>query len=197
MLQAQSAYIQSHHLAASTGNKRSRVEKEREKEMAKPADRELTKRSGNQQARKIAKRNKDLASTTLPNYDAMGNHSISSERKYFDHVKDLFTSTSRDGWSEFVKCLELYSHDAISRKDMMQLVHDLFGPTNIDLFEEFKALLSHRAAFDASAADMWYAIPLSEIDFTQCHRCTPSYRALPKDYPRPVCAENLILMFLY
>ena len=187
LLQTQNAYIQSQNSAA-TGQKRSRAEKEREKELAKQE--KEAKKSNNNQARKIAKRNKDLANTTLPNYDAMGNHSVSSERKYFDHVKDLFTSTTRDGWSEFVKCLELYSHDAISRKDMMQLVRDLFGPTNADLFEEFKALLSHRAAYDSSAADMWYAIPLAEIDFSQCHKCTPSYRGLPRDYPRPTCSER-------
>ena len=191
MLEAsQSNYIPPHTLApATTGAKRSRAEKDRDKELAKQTERE-TKKGNSNQARKIAKRNKDLANTTLPTYDSMGNHSISSERKYFDHVKDLFTSTTRDGWSEFVKCLELYSHDAISRKDMMQLVRDLFGPTNVDLYEEFKALLSHRAAYDSSAADMWYAIPLSEIDFSQCFKCTPSYRALPKDYPRPVCSER-------
>ena len=202
LLQAQNAYIQSHTMATvssgSGGTKRSRADKEKA-DLIKQHERELKKGNGSgngssssnaTQARKIAKRNKDLANTTLPNYDAMGNHSISSERKYFDHVKDLFTSTTRDGWSEFVKCLELYSHDAISRKDMMQLVRDLFGPTNVDLFEEFKALLNHRAAYDSSAADMWYAIPLSEIDFSQCHKCTPSYRALPRDYPRPICSER-------
>lgn len=194
MLAAQNAYLS--HPDGGTGGKisgakRSRMEKEREKELAKAAEKELKAKSlTGSQARKLAKKNKGLENTTLPNYDAMGNHSISSERKYFDHVKDLFTSTSRDAWSEFVKCLELYSHDAVSRKDMMQLVQDLFGPSNEDLFEEFKALLKHRAAYDASAADMWFAIPLSEIDFSQCRKCTPSYRALPKDYPRPVCSER-------
>lgn len=38
--------------------------------------------------------------------------------------------------------------------------------------------------------DMWYATPLSEIDFSQCRKCTPSYRALPKSYPKPVCSER-------
>lgn len=38
--------------------------------------------------------------------------------------------------------------------------------------------------------DMWYAVPLSEIDFSQCRKCTPSYRALPKDYPKPKCTER-------
>ena len=41
-----------------------------------------------------------------------------------------------------------------------------------------------------SQQDMWYATPLSEIDFSQCRKCTPSYRALPKSYPKPVCSER-------
>lgn len=33
-------------------------------------------------------------------------------------------------------------------------------------------------------------MPLSEIDFSQCLKCSPSYRALPKDYPKPKCSER-------
>lgn len=113
-------------------------------------------------------------------------HSISTERRFFDQIKDLLTGSSRDGWSEFVKCLDLYSHDAISRRDMFLLVQELFGPSNADLYDEFKALLSARSAYDSSQQDMWFSIPLSEIDFSQCRRCTPSYRILPSDYPRPI-----------
>ena len=113
-------------------------------------------------------------------------HSISTERRFFDQIKDLLTSTSRESWSEFVKCLDLYSHDAISRRDMFLLVQELFGPNNADLYDEFKALLSARSAYDSSQQDLWFSIPLSEIDFSQCRRCTPSYRILPSDYPRPI-----------
>jgi len=35
-----------------------------------------------------------------------------------------------------------------------------------------------------------YATPMSEIDFAQCRKCTPSYRSLPKHYPKPVCSER-------
>jgi paired amphipathic helix protein Sin3a len=51
--------------------------------------------------------------------------------------------------------------------------------------------LAHlREEYEEHKADMWYAVPLSEIDFTQCRKCTPSYRALPKDYPRIKCTER-------
>ncbi len=30
--------------------------------------------------------------------------------------------------------------------------------------------------------DTWHSVPLSEIDFSRCRRCFPSYRSLPRDY---------------
>ena len=42
----------------------------------------------------------------------------------------------------------------------------------------------------ANGGELWYATPLSEIDFSQCRKCTPSYRQLPISYPKPVCAER-------
>jgi paired amphipathic helix protein Sin3a len=78
----------------------------------------------------------------------------------------------------------------MAKKDMFALVQDLFGPANAELFDEFKLLLATRSDYEAHAADMWYATPLSEIDFTQCRKCTPSYRALPKSYPKLQCTDR-------
>lgn len=116
--------------------------------------------------------------------------SVSAERRFFIQVKEVLGNVSKDAWSEFVKCLELFSGDAITRDDLMELVQDLFGPTNGELFLEFRRLLDSRADYDENKADVWYAVPLSEIDFTQCRKCTPSYRALPQDYPKPKCSER-------
>ena len=116
--------------------------------------------------------------------------SISAERKFFDQAKELLTSVSRESWTEFVRCLDLFSCDAVTKKDLFALVQDLFGPANSELFDEFKVLMAVRANYTANASDMWYATPLSEIDFSQCRKCTPSYRALPKSYPKPVCSER-------
>jgi len=55
---------------------------------------------------------------------------------------------------------------------------------------EFKRLLSNREDYNANKEDVWFAVPLSEIDFSQCRKCTPSYRALPRDYPKPKCSER-------
>jgi histone deacetylase complex regulatory component SIN3 len=59
-------------------------------------------------------------------------------------VKEVLTATSRETWAEFVKVLELFSNDAVTREDCLDLVADLFGPQHNDLFHEFKRLLSSR-----------------------------------------------------
>ena len=33
-------------------------------------------------------------------------------------------------------------------------------------------------------------MPVGEIDFSACPRCTPSYRALPAGYPKLACSER-------
>ena len=82
--------------------------------------------------------------------------------------QDILTNVSRESWAEFVRCLDLFSCDAITKKDLLILVQDLFGPQNGDLFDEFKLLMATRANYESNPSDMWYATPLSEIDFTQC-----------------------------
>jgi paired amphipathic helix protein Sin3a len=113
------------------------------------------------------------------------------EKQFFDQVKDTMTSSSRDGgaWAEFLKCLDMYSQEVLTRAEMLQLVEDLFGKHN-DLFQEFKAILAASSSAEVIHDDTWYSVPLSEIDFSRCRKCTPSYRALPRDYPNPPCSER-------
>ena len=120
----------------------------------------------------------------------MNHMSVTAERRFFDTVKDLLTSTSRDGWAEFVKHLDLFINDAITKKDFLTFAGEIFGAAGADQFAELKKLMSARADYEGNGSDTLYAIPTSEIDFNQCRKCTPSYRALPKDYPKPVCTER-------
>lgn len=114
------------------------------------------------------------------------------ERQFFDNVKESLTSSSRDGgaaWSEFLKCLDLYAQEVLSRSELLRFVEDLLGKRNTDLFEEFKRILAAAGSANAPTYDdAWYSVPLSEIDFSRCRRCSPSYRALPRDYPTPPCS---------
>jgi paired amphipathic helix protein Sin3a len=120
----------------------------------------------------------------------MNHMSVTAERRFFDSVKDLLMSTSRDGWTEFVKHLDLFVADAITKKDLLTFAQDIFGAAGVEQFAELKKLMNARSDYEGNGSDALYAIPTSEIDFNQCRKCTPSYRALPKDYPKPVCSER-------
>lgn len=114
------------------------------------------------------------------------------ERQFFDLVKAALTSFSRDGqaYAEFIKTLDMYAQEILSRSDMLGYVERLLGKHK-DLFEEFKRIITAVGSPDAPTHDdSWHSVPLSEIDFTRCRRCSPSYRALPRDYPNPPCSER-------
>lgn len=114
------------------------------------------------------------------------------ERQFFDLVKASLTSFSRDGqaYAEFIKTLDMYSQEILSRNDMMGYVERLLGKRK-DLFEEFKRIINAVGSTDAPTHDdSWHSVPLSEIDFSRCRRCSPSYRALPRDYPNPPSSER-------
>lgn len=116
--------------------------------------------------------------------------SMNDERQFFDEIKDCLTHLSRDSWGEFIKYIELFSNDAVTKRDLFNYVQELLTPANSELFDNFKRLISTRVNYDANPNDLWFSIPLSEIDFTQCRKCTPSYRALPKDYPSAQHSER-------
>eukprot|EP00554_Chaetoceros_debilis_P006297 CAMPEP_0194077716 /NCGR_PEP_ID=MMETSP0149-20130528/4297_1 /TAXON_ID=122233 /ORGANISM="Chaetoceros debilis, Strain MM31A-1" /LENGTH=1562 /DNA_ID=CAMNT_0038758825 /DNA_START=182 /DNA_END=4870 /DNA_ORIENTATION=- len=114
-------------------------------------------------------------------------YSAGVERQFFDMAKEALRSSSRDGemaWAEFLKCMHYYAQEILSKNDLLRYMEDLLGKQHTDLFEEFKRILAAAGAPGArSHDDAWHSVPLSEIDFSRCRRCTPSYRALPRDYP--------------
>ena len=118
------------------------------------------------------------------------------ERQFFDAAREALTSYSRDGgqaWAEFLKCLDMYAQDILSRNEMLNFVEPLLGKRNTKLFEEFKRILSASGSPSQPISlmeDSWHSVPLSEIDFSRCRRCSPSYRALPRDYPAPPCSDR-------
>lgn len=118
------------------------------------------------------------------------------ERQFFDSAREALTSFSRDSgqaWAEFLKCLDMYAQEILSRSEMLNFVEPLLGKRNSNLFEEFKRILTAAGSPSLSTQlmeDAWYSVPLAEIDFGRCRRCTPSYRALPRDYPAHPCSER-------
>lgn len=118
------------------------------------------------------------------------------ERQFFDTAREALAAYTRDGgqaWAEFLKCLDMYAQEILSKSEMFNFVEPLLGRRNNKLFEEFKRIISHAGAKSIdqpNQEDSWYSVPLSEIDFTRCRKCTPSYRALPRDYPSPPCSDR-------
>eukprot|EP00536_Pseudo-nitzschia_multiseries_P005159 jgi/Psemu1/254267/estExt_Genewise1Plus.C_940008 len=119
------------------------------------------------------------------------------ERQFFDAAKEALASYTRDGgqaWQEFLKCLDMYAQDILSKSEMLNFVEPLLGKRNNKLFEEFKRILVAAGGQGMSTVpsieDSWYSVPLSEIDFSRCRNCSPSYRALPRDYPAPPCSQR-------
>lgn len=108
------------------------------------------------------------------------------ERQYFDMAKEALKESTRDGetWNQFVKCIDLYAQEILNKSELLRYMEDLLGKQHADLYEEFKRILNAAGApGSASNDDSWYFVPLADIDFKRCRRCSPSYRALPRDYP--------------
>jgi len=86
----------------------------------------------------------------------------------------------------------MYAQEILSRADMLGYVERLLGKHK-DLFEEFKNIIHAVGSPDAPTHDdSWHSVPLTEIDFSRCRKCSPSYRALPRDYPDPPCSERSV-----
>ena len=114
------------------------------------------------------------------------------ERQFFDATKEALTAYTRDGgqaWAEYLKCLDMYAQDILSREEMLNFVEPLLGKRHTKLFEEFKRILAS-AGHPRPTEESWYSVPLAEIDFSRCRRCSPSYRALPRDYPAHPCSDR-------
>jgi len=109
------------------------------------------------------------------------------ERNLLGRIKDALGT--RELWGEFLKCLDLFAQELISRAELLALVSDIFGE-RADLLEEFDRLLASRGATDDPVESAWFSMPLTDINFANCRRCTPSYRALPAAYPKAPCSER-------
>jgi paired amphipathic helix protein Sin3a len=130
-----------------------------------------------------------------------------------------------EDYHEFLKCLNIYSKDIITRSELKSLVEKLLGqyPVLMEEFDEFvircerkgsgwsdrdlprsvkledrddkdrsdriiasgsKDISGHRVPL-YSSKEKYLAKPIQELDLSNCERCTPSYRLLPKSYPIP------------
>mmetsp|Transcript_3267 Transcript_3267/g.13082 ORF Transcript_3267/g.13082 Transcript_3267/m.13082 type:complete len:868 (-) Transcript_3267:1491-4094(-) len=117
------------------------------------------------------------------------------EREFFERIKAalLQGEGGKERWTEFMKILALYSQEVLNLKELHSLAEQLLD-RHPDLFMELKKLLHSRSNAPkkgkngGAAVQPWYGMAVSDVDFSQCRRCTPSYRALPQYFPRPPCS---------
>ncbi|KAL3694267.1 hypothetical protein R1sor_007918 [Riccia sorocarpa] len=189
--------------------------------------------------------------------------SLSKEHMiFFEKVKTRLRN--RDLYQEFLKCINIFSQEIITKAELMSLVGDILGKHS-DLMDGFTEFLSRRENLEGYLAgvlnkqklefgegallkppkvekdkererdrkeradgdaptetehennrekdrdrsgymglkdpscqkassifnkDKYSNKPISELDLSNCERCTPSYRLLPKSYPKPVSSHR-------
>ncbi|CAM8986310.1 unnamed protein product [Rhodiola kirilowii] len=132
------------------------------------------------------------------------------EFSFCEKVKERVTDP--DEYQTFLKCLNIYSTEIVSRTDLQSLMTDVLGKYP-DLVEGFNDFLEHCENIDGFLASVmnknskveervkthkqdidttketdrskekYLAKSIQELDLSNCQRCTPSYRLLPEDYP--------------
>ena len=141
--------------------------------------------------------------------------SLSKELQFFEKVKNRLRN--KEAYQDFLKCLNIFSQEIISKMELQGLVYDIIGKYS-ELVQGFNDFLSRCESMDldlsvknilgkdgkaldaarasVSSKDMQQKLkaismreryntrPISDLDLTMCELCTPSYRKLPKDYPK-------------
>ncbi len=108
-----------------------------------------------------------------------------SEQVFFQRVKVALGA--RELWVEFLKTLDLSARGILSRGELLQLTESLLP---MQLQDELKSLMVSKGASEVTATDAYHTLPVADLDFRGCRRCTPSYRSLPDGYPQLRCSER-------
>ena len=145
--------------------------------------------------------------------------SLAKELTFFEKVKTRLRN--RETYNELIKCLNIFNSEVISKMELQSLVWDILGRYP-DLHSGFCDFLARCEGMDfelgeggkvkdgklsakdvqklkaISARETFLSRPISELDLSACDRCGPSYRLLPKSFPKatasartPFCHEHL------
>ena len=114
----------------------------------------------------------------------------SPANQLFDQAREVLSSSGDDtDWTEFLKCLDLFSNSILGRDELLDMVHDLFeAHDGFDLMDEFKDLVRRRGALQPPPGDAMPLQGLSEMNLQNTKMCTPSYRELPEEYQGTSCS---------
>lgn len=134
-----------------------------------------------------------------------GGRNLAKELQFFERVKARIRN--REAYQDFLKCLNLFAQEVITKQELQGLVHDIIG-RSADLVAGFNDFLNRCEVLDfevdskavagrmgkdmhkfkqMAMQDKYATKPISELDVSTWQRCTPSYVMLPKGYPRFTC----------
>mmetsp|Transcript_24647 Transcript_24647/g.84291 ORF Transcript_24647/g.84291 Transcript_24647/m.84291 type:complete len:426 (+) Transcript_24647:232-1509(+) len=118
---------------------------------------------------------------------------LQKELGFFDKVKQRLRN--RDAYQEFLKCLNVFNQEIITKMELQGLVYDILG-RHPDLLSGFNDFLSRCESMDldqapkegkltakdlqkmkiVAAREKYLSRPISELDLSQCERCGPSFQ---------------------
>lgn len=122
---------------------------------------------------------------------------VQRELAFFEKVKQRLRSS--EAYTDFLKCINLFAEDVITKQELVSLAHDLIGRHH-DLvagLNEFlircelgpedpysRAYQGRDRSRHANLQQKYISLPISELDVATWERTTPSYVMLPTNYPR-------------
>ncbi|OAE28655.1 hypothetical protein AXG93_1335s1470 [Marchantia polymorpha subsp. ruderalis] len=122
-----------------------------------------------------------------------------SGSRYMIEVKTRF-SADEHVYKAFLEILNMYRKGNKPISEMYQEVATLFSEhadgEHADLLEEFTSFRPDSSGapvgplLPTSRKKKYSNKPISELDMSNCERCTTSYRLLTKSYPKPICTHR-------
>ena len=128
---------------------------------------------------------------------------LAKELMFFEKVKARLRN--RDAYNEFIKILNIFNLGIITKMEMQTLAYDILGkfPELQSGFSDFVArcealdfdpAMAKRPVEKLTPKDLqlmkvvterekFVSKPISELELSNCERCGPSYRLLPKNFP--------------
>eukprot|EP00236_Picocystis_salinarum_P001248 CAMPEP_0183833256 /NCGR_PEP_ID=MMETSP0807_2-20130328/5948_1 /TAXON_ID=88271 /ORGANISM="Picocystis salinarum, Strain CCMP1897" /LENGTH=1064 /DNA_ID=CAMNT_0026079157 /DNA_START=49 /DNA_END=3243 /DNA_ORIENTATION=+ len=139
---------------------------------------------------------------------------LQKELSFFEKVNQRLRN--KEAYNDFIRCLSIFNQEVITRMELQGLVYDIIGKYP-DLMQGFSEMMDRCEVMDfeleakmaekagkmtpkdiakmkaISVREKYLSRPIGELDLSQCERCTPSYRLLPRDYPRLLCSGRTAL----
>ena len=122
---------------------------------------------------------------------------VQRELAFFEKVKQRLRN-NREAYTDFLKCLNLFAEDVVTKQELVSLVHDLIGRHH-DLMAGLNEFLmrcelgpddpysrpyqARDRSRHANLQQKFISLPISELDVGTWERTTPSYVMLPAGYP--------------